>query len=241
MQVSCMDRSPIATHAILFFETGGYGSSGGSFATIHPVEAQQNGQTVIKAGTPVTRRAVLEAMRSLVNDKVVPEITPAHVLAKGSGYVAWYRPPERRTVWVRNDKGERSGEVPLPGLIWIATRGSLSVFAYKGTDRPTAETALHQAPFLNVWKDGAVCLGNAALPKGKLATVPEAWEEMFFRSWFTHANTPKISKGKEGATAFFESLLNGDYKAFPQRKLLPIGKTLGAEFAATVMGRKKAR
>lgn len=230
MELHCMDRSPRATTAILLYG-GKYNESG--FVTVHPV-ATENGVPVIKPGTPATRQGLAEALREVADDAVPPELFPAHILAKGADHLVWYRPPSRQKVWVRSNElgGERNAEVPVPGLIWLAlpARGNCRVFAYKGSDRPDTETVLHQAPFFNVWDSGEVCTGSADIPQGPAALVPENWEAMFFNSWFSHPNTPRLTKGKEGAYVLWERLLSGKHRVFPQTKLYSIKKQLGDVF-----------
>lgn len=236
MQLDCADRSPEPRAAVLLYGA----NNGGGFATVHPVTMEE-GVPVIKAGTPATRQGLLTALRELTDDRLAPELLPGHILAKGIDHLIWYRPPSRRTIWVKAEElGQRSGEIPIPGLIWLVKplSGGCSIFAYQGDDRPTAETQLCQAPFFNVWESGGICTGNAEVPRGPEALVPENWENMFFKSWFTHPNTPKIVRGKQGAYTFIKELLDGKRKVFPKAKLLPIKRTLGTEFKSMFGGRK---
>lgn len=242
MQVHNMgtNSTPVLREAILLYGTG---SNAYSFATVHPVEQGKKGSVpVIKAGTPVSKNGLLEALRILVDDQEVLEFPPAHVLAKGTGYLVWYRPPQRRTIWIDAEElgGKHTVEVPVPGLIWIAKplQKSCYVFAYHGAERPDGNTVLCQAPFFNVWNSGQICEGNADVPSGPAAMVPENWEAMFWNSWFTHPNTPRLVSGKEGAYRFWANFIKVKRRVFPQAKLLSLKVTLGQAFKTVVMGGK---
>jgi PRTRC genetic system protein B len=238
MQAHCADRSPVPGSAVLLYS----GTNGNGFATVHDV-VMEGDVPVIRAGTPASRQGLLSALRQLADDRLPPELIPAHILAKGIDHLVWYRPPSRQTIWVKAEAlgGERSGEVPMSGLIWLVNpmTGSCSIFAYEGEDRPNSETKLHQAPVFNVWQDGRICTGSAAVPKGAAALVPQNWEMSFWMSWFTHPNTPKIVRGKGSPHAFVKDLLDGKYKVFPQAKLLPIKRTLGREFNERFTGKQQ--
>ena len=70
----------------------------------------------------------------------------------------------------------------------MVTTKAWKVFAFKGRQRPDADTPLSVAPFFNVWQNGTICVGSARLPKGDQVHNHLAWEEAFFRSYFTHPN-----------------------------------------------------
>lgn len=209
------------------------------FVSIHDI-GERDGAAVVLPGVPATRQALRSAMQSLMAEKFVPEILPAHVLSKGHDHLVWYRLPCKRKVWFKCDKlgGEVSAEVPHPGIVFIAIDDELHLFAYKGKDRPDASTQLFMAPYFNVWSPGKVCIGNCDHPKGDAALDAGAWESMFYNSWFTHPNVQKLVKARKGAYAFWKELLDGKHEKFPQAALLPLDVTLGDAFAK-VMGAQK--
>ena len=134
--------------------------------------------------------------------------------------------------------GARTGRVPCPGLIFIVTNKAWKVFAYKGRQRPGAGTPMFVAPFFNVWNTGNICVGNARLPKGDRSHQSEAWEEAFFRSYFTHPNihTPRgLTRYRAGAFALWRDLLDGRFARFPTRLLVSTGRTLGEIFEAAIL------
>jgi PRTRC genetic system protein B len=116
------------------------------------------------------------------------------VLAEGSGFFVWYSKPQARQVWFDcKELGARTGRVPCPGLVFVVTTKAWKVFAYKGRQRPDADTPLFVAPFFNVWQNGDDLRRECPRAERRSGTQPAAWEEAFFRSYFTHPNihTPR--------------------------------------------------
>jgi len=234
MKVHNGDHAPTLSSAILLYKKSGPQGNGGAFATVHPVRTDDAGVSTIGPGTPASRQGVLAALRELAEDRIKPELIPAHILAKGSDHLVWYRPALKRVVWFRcKDLGERTALVPHPATLWLVNpaTGYCSVFALRDDTRPDKDTGLYQAPYYNVWDTGQICTGNAGVPKGAEALVPENWERMFYDSWFSHPNTPKLVRHKEGAMAFWKNLLDGKHRVFPKAKLLSARTTLGRQFA----------
>lgn len=233
MEVHNGDHAPKLESAILLYGASVVGKAGG-FATVHPVRTGQDGIYSIGPGTPASRQGLLAALRELATDRIKPELIPAHVLAKGADHMVWYRPAQKRTVWFKcKQLGERTALVPHPATLWLVNpvTGACKIFALRDDARPDENTVLYQAPYYNVWETGGICTGNAGVPKGPDALVPENWEKMFFNSWFSHPNTPKLVRHKEGTFAFWKNLLDGKHRVFPKTKLLPVRTTLGQQFA----------
>ena len=233
MEVHNADRTPQMKAAILLYGTDGYGNAS-SFASVHTVTHSATGVPTIGHGTPASREGVLAVMRELVDDRIKPELIPANVLARGSDHLVWFRPALKRDVWFRcKELGERRALVPHPATLWLVnpSTGFCQIFALGDDQRPDAGAKLYQAPYFNVWDSGRICVGNAEVPKGAAALSPENWESMFFNSWFSHPNTNKLVRHREGTFAFLKNLLDGKHRSFPKRKLVPTKKTLGEEFA----------
>jgi PRTRC genetic system protein B len=160
-----------------------------------------------------------------------------HILAKGSDHLAWYCKPQKRQVWFKNDElgQDVSATTDHPGLVFIIGKGHWYVFAVKGNERPTSGTPLFVSPYLNVWKGGHICTGNIETPKGAMKFSTEAWEEAFFRSYFTHPNQHEkgaLTKYRGGIFALWRALMKG--RAFPTKSLVSSGETLGQAFERTV-------
>lgn len=217
-----------------------YSERGGQtvFASVHDIQTSKEGVATIEAGTPVSKTGLVKMMQSLVPEDYAPaELLGNHILAKGSDYLVWYCKPQKRHVWFKNDEigNEVSANCHQPGLVFITSKEDWHVFAVKGNKRPTSSTPLYVAPYLNVWAGGRICTGNIETPKGGLKFSTEAWEEAFFRSYFTHPNQHEngaLTKYRGGIFSLWRALMKG--RAFPTESLVRAGETLGKAFERTV-------
>lgn len=223
------------SHAILLYSER---SGQTVFASVHDIQTSKEGVATIEAGTPVSKTGLVKMMQALVPEDYAPaELLGNHILAKGSDYLAWYCKPQKRHMWFKNDEiGQGvSANSYQPGLVFITSKGEWYVFAVKGNKRPTSSTQLYVAPYLNVWAGGRICTGNIETPKGGLKFSTEAWEEAFFRSYFTHPNQHEkgaLTKFRGGIFALWRALMKG--RVFPTESLVRAGETLGQAFERTV-------
>lgn len=240
MQVSATCTSArakeyVLSNAILLYRDGTYGDT--VFASVHDVKTK-NGAKSIEAGTPVSKGALTELLQTLApEDYAQPTLFGNHILSQGNGHLVWYCKPQKRQVWFKTEElgGEVSGMADLPGLVFFVTKTSWHVLAVKNRTRPMPGTPLYVSPFLNVWKGGKICTGNIATPEGAARFSTAAWEEAFFRSYFTHPNQHEpgaLTKFKGGIFALWKSLLKG--KKFSNDTLVPAKETLAQAFARTV-------
>lgn len=212
----------------------GYGNSP-AVASIHDVVPNKQGVPEIGSGRLMTRKALSELVRSITPEQSM-RLLPDRILASGVEGVMWWKKPSTENVWFNTNKdrdqiGMRCGRVPLPGLVFVTSRGTLKVFAVKGDSKPTATTPLYQAPFYNVDKAGNVCRGNAAMPTESSTIDIDGYEKGFFQSRFTHPNVhiqSELSRYRGGAAALWRSLLSGKRSLFPEKSLVPMGVTLEA-------------
>jgi len=238
VQAACVSGSQkvygMSNAILLYSERGGQTV----FASVHDVSMSKEGVAKIEAGTPVSKAGLVKMMQSLVPEDYAPaELLGNHILAKGSDYLVWYSKPQKRHVWFKNDEigHEVSANCHQPGLVFITSKEDWHVFAVKGNKRPTSSTPLYVAPYLNVWAGGRICTGNIETPKGGLKFSTEAWEEAFFRSYFTHPNQHgkgALTKYRGGIFSLWRSLMKG--RAFPTESLVRAGETLGKAFERTV-------
>jgi len=211
------------------------GGQGSALATLHHVH-HVNGEAVIGAGQPMTPGKAIELSRALLKRAAHGGFLPENVLYLDGELIVWWEPPARRHVAFRVDQGhadllggqERGEAVPHPGLVFAASSRVWCVWAVKGCKRPTPETALYQAPYFNVNGQGQICQGSVPRPEGTAIEKIGAWNDAFFRSYFTHPNvTGKLVKHPGGAYAFWRDMLDGRFERFPQRVLAPVKTTLG--------------
>lgn len=226
------DSTLALTQAILLYK----GRSGGVLATVHGIE-DVDGEPVIGAGQAVTPRAATEMARVLCKGVAHGGFLPETVLYLDGDLIVWWLPPAQRHVVFRVGAehaeafggAERGETVPHPGLVFAASSRIWRVWAVKGRARPTPASAIYQAPYFNVDKHGNVCQGSAQVPNGTTAEKLGAWNDAFFRSYFTHPNVArKLVAYRGGVYRFWHDLLDSKHGSFPQRALVATGTTLGA-------------
>lgn len=208
--------------ALLLYRAKG---NGAIYATQHAARIVDE-RPVLLPGTPVTLDGLAEfadlagrrtSYRGFVHERVVylaPKV------------LAWWTPACTRRVWFQHNGklAQRSGDCKHPPLVFVASRGAWRVYALRENARPDASTPLYQAPYFNVWSDGRICVGNADTPEAINSESIKPYEDAFFRSRFTHANTDKLIKGRGGAVRLWTTLLDG--ADFPLHQLIDAKLTL---------------
>lgn len=238
IEASCMSSTQkeyqMSNAILLYRENAGQAV----FASVHDIKTSKEGVATIKAGTPISKTGLLEMMQTLVPENFAPaELLGNHILAKGGNHLVWFCKAQKRQVWFKNDEigQDVNANTQHPGLVFIIGKGHWYVFAVKGNKRPTLSSPLYVAPYLNVWAGGRICTGNIETPKGRMKFSTEAWEEAFFRSYFTHPNIHKkgaLTIYRGGIFALWRALMKG--RSFPTESLVPAGETLGQAFERTV-------
>jgi PRTRC genetic system protein B len=231
--MSATEKIYSLSNAILLYREHG----NAVFASVHDIEVNKGGKASIMAGTPVSKTALVEMLKTLAPEDYAPaELTGSHILAKGNDHLVWYSKPKKRQVWFQCEKlGNVSAQTDHPGLVFIVSRDEWFVFAVKSRARPTPSTKLYQAPYFNVWSSGKICTGNVEFPKGAAKFDTEAWEAAFFRSYFTHPNVHekgKLTIYRGGPFSLWRALMKG--RVFPTESLVPAGIRLGDAFERMV-------
>lgn len=150
-----------------------------------------------------------------------------YVNQQGNGYAVWYTPPQEVSLFFIDKLNIPSGIFKIPAMVWKANADRLAVYAVKGKTKPTAQTPLCHAPYLNVYNSGQVCMGTVHIAISKsecLEDFMRLWEQYFFNSYFSHTISGNNST-KTNTTTLWHSLA-GTSKDFPQDELLKIGYTL---------------
>jgi PRTRC genetic system protein B len=204
-------------------------------ATVHNIE-DVAGEAVIGPGRAMSARDAHTLAASLCRHAVPGGFLPETALFIQGDTLLWWVPPARRHIAFRTPEhagqmggAERGETVSHPGLVFAASPRFWRVWAVKGAKRPTPATALYQAPYFNVNSQGCICQGNVTVPEGATADRIGAWNDAFFRSYFTHPNHPgKLVRYHGGAYAFWRDMLDGKYKRFPERVLIDLKMSLGA-------------
>ena len=212
------------------------GASGGALATVHEIE-HIDGEPVIGAGRAMTPRSALALARALLERAAHGGFLPDNVLFMAGDLMLWWLRPGLRHISFKVSErdasllggADRGESVAHPGLVFAASSREWRVWAVKGSRRPAPETPLFQAPYYNVDARGHVCQGSAPRPDGTAAEKIEAWNDAFFRSYFTHPNvSAKLVAYKGGAFAFWRDMLDRRFGRFPERVLVPMNQTLGS-------------
>lgn len=205
-------------HALMIYRDGNE-----SFVTLHEIRDGVPGPA-----QPLTVDFVAELTKGLFRN-AGPEIFPEAVLARTADMFAWWTPAQTRTMFFAAADGKMSdlnGLIfPQPALVWRVRGGSLSVRALKQDRRPIGSTALHVAPFWNVYENGSVCLGSTVTPqRGEVSSYRE-WESAFYSSAFTHPiGAQRLTTLKGGFHSMWSALAGKEQ--FPARYLVDAKQTL---------------
>jgi PRTRC genetic system protein B len=206
-----------------------------SFASIHDVKnvgSAGEPRLAIMAGSPTTKEALIQALGSLADEyAITTDIIPTQVLSFSQLHLMWWVPAAKRHVYFKsNGVGRVSKVVAHPPLVFYVAKAGWRVFALKANKRPTGTTKLFQAPYFNLYEDGSVCVGSAAIPPNCTIASISQWEEAFFKSEFTHINDVHVKRTNDpkSDTAFWKDYLESDLDKFPPNMLVPYGDCVGA-------------
>lgn len=183
------------------------------------------------AGKPLRKETLIKLMTVLSQsnkqiDSSIYGTIPDNVLycdtRIGKEKLVWYHKPEERFLFFNEDLEIPNGRMLVPGLVYIAERKQLSMYAFKGS-KPKKQ--LFAAPFMNT-SETYVCLGNSKVQYPEERTfgnIIEYWETMFWKSEFSHILGDNPCLGNL-STITKDCISNGT--AFPQDMLKPVKITL---------------
>lgn len=198
------------------------------YATVHEVEIVRNAPHLLP-GRPMGLAELSQFVEAAQAATAYRGFLDPHLLYVAPNMMAWWHPAAHHMTWFKSDQpiGERQGVVPHPALVFVAREHDWYVFALASNERPGPSTALHVAPYFNVWEDGGICTGNVQLPDTPTPEGLRTYENAFFRSRFTHPNQPRICKYKGGGHALWAHLLDHpEVTDFPTNTLLQQKETL---------------
>jgi PRTRC genetic system protein B len=150
-----------------------------------------------------------------------------HQNLQANGYAVWYTPPQEVSLFFIDKLDIPSGRFKIPAMVWKANAERLAVYTVKGKSKPTVQTPLCHAPYLNVYHSGQVCMGTVHIAISKSECLEDfisRWEQYFFNSYFSHSISGNNST-KNNTTELWRSLA-GTGNEFPQDELLKIGYTI---------------
>ena len=224
------------TGAILLYSAAQrYSSANGvTFASMHEVAnvgTDKKPNLQVMPGSPITKDGLIQALGKLAEEYLFDiELFPETLLSNSPKHLLWWKPAGNARVFFRcKELGQISAVVPHPALVFCIMNGRWSVHALAESKRPTLHSPLHRAPYFNVWDDGNICVGSAAVPDRPTPSSIPAWEKAFFESEFTHTNghIRKVAHPR-GEYAFWREMLDGVYTEFPVEMLVPANLALAS-------------
>ncbi len=198
-------------------------------ATIHKIKDGQ-----LQSGQPLDMKALRSIFeRNAKGDTLTDcEFIPESILAKGPSSLVWWKPAHVAPIFFQGDNAKLRGisgmKVSHPSLIFRTNGKSLTVFALKGSERPTLKTKLYEPPYWNIFDSRDVCLphGGSIAPKNAELPSIDAWQSVFFDSSFSHPGGGGGTKFPGGHNALWLYLAKRRKKRFPDWSLLPTKNTL---------------
>ena len=238
----------LTTRRALFFHCAGDRLA---LLTHHAVTPGENNEPVIMPGRPISPEDELALIDLLIGkgQKRGISVYPANLLSHDTGHMAWWMPPLVRPMHLRTPDGVLATiETRWPSLVGIVVNRKLYLVAVAGDQRPDASTPVFHCPLPNIYEDGSVCTGSAAIPNGfTLESLPE-WDAVITGTAFTHtnhANTLREPEAKRGrgrkkpeardADAAFWRERHGEDALCPEGACNPLGINLG-DYLAMIAG-----
>lgn len=216
--------------ALVFYENNGLDKD----VYIEHFDMDHNGNPI--NAHPLTVKEAAKLVKALRVEKEEAFLKPKGILPtnilhinpnKDNGTVLWYSKKQQRDLYFVDELEIPRGKANLPPMLWNANKNSLSVFALTSDRRPTEKTNLCFAPFLNIYKNGNVCMGTVSIDIEKSESLEQfilLWENYFFNSYFSHLidNHNPINGN---CTSLWKDLIESD-KPFPLDVLKKNNKTL---------------
>lgn len=208
------------------------------YATVHEVDIDADGSPLILAGRPMTRASLRKWTRLANNDTGLQLLAP-NVIARNRDTLVWWTPPVRRTtLFDLNDSARKGRElatigkriarpIPYPSLVFAASAGNLTVFAFDGAERPTADTELCHAPILNIYENGTLCWGSVQRPPLDHPDVIALHEDAVFSSWGRNTNFQDRMPCPGGLVGLLDRLAGDPDAVFPTDMMVPVTNTAG--------------
>lgn len=135
--------------------------------------------------------------------------------------LVWWEPAGARQMSFSNSLKIPSGEVRVPGMVYVWKNKLMHVFMVKTNRKPTIDTDLYAAPFMNVGGEGSVCLGSTKTDTSKCLTWEDAAHTLstgFWQSEFTHSNAGVLFK--DNINLLWKEMVNDPTKKFPKQHLV---------------------
>lgn len=225
-------RCELSAAVLLYRETGrnAYSTdgSGMSMATIHDICLDAQQRPLIQAGRPMNKDDLRKLTTELQDSQGRETVRwlDNSMLAMGGDRMIWWTPAQSVPMFFKTNTFDGKGICPVPPMVWMWVEGDgLYIYALRDNERPGQQTQLYQAPLMNIWARGKVCIGNAVLPPKETRWEPASWHAFMWGSNFTHPNfteADRLTKGIE-PTEFWRNQLAKPSKVFPKNRLVKVG------------------
>jgi PRTRC genetic system protein B len=190
----------------------------------HEMRETDQGVT-LTPGVAVNLSDVKVLVDTLYGQDVDGSFIDRDVFYMGSHVVGWVVPAKN---WLLNFnvRGVKfSLNAPLPNIAIVCNGENFLACAVKERF-VTGDTDCFHAPLMNFYANGGMCFGSVQKPTSSPKENRQVWEDVIFKSYFSHTSHSKVIKQKdtsnEGYITLFKSL--SDKTAFPVGKLSPMGK-----------------
>jgi len=166
------------------------GSKEVTCATQHTIKKDMT----LSIGTTVSADHLIDKVSKLksANKNNHSQLLPSNLLLDTTENMVWHKPRFIADMWFRLSfkKQMQRLRVEWPPLLFCVDKASrsLSVYALGTNTRPTDKTRLYNAPFMNLDRNGRLCLGTSTLPKEFDYSSLSGCEETLINSQFTHTN-----------------------------------------------------
>lgn len=182
----------------------------------------------LNAGKPLTEES-LRAIFKVLNSKFIDfdmnfgfkGMIPKNVIKflTDEKKIIWYSPSGMKKLFFSDKLEIETSYYPIPTLLWKLDNNSLFVYALDSIPK-SLDSPVYNAPFLNVYESGSICMGNVSFTNDSLdyEEIMKVAEAAFFNSYFTHTNSNKILK--ENIVDFMKEMKAKDVQKFNVRKLV---------------------
>lgn len=199
------------------------------YATAHDLVPGPRGAVDFGPAEPVTD-SFLRTLAGGLGTEIPLDFLPDTILYRTGELIAWWVPAQHRTMFFAEHLKQlqpASGKLaPHPALVFVASRSRLWVRALKRNQRPTQDTRLHVAPYMNTYANGGVCLGTMPIPRSVGVTAMGRWVDAFFNSSFTHlVGASRLTTHPKGVDGLWVELA-GSKKQFPVKHMTEAHQTL---------------
>lgn len=185
VQITIYERNVVSKESTFYIEQERIKNVGGKYIGL--------GKTSM---TKTTAHYIKKAGKDIkISENEFTDIIPENVIFFNDKFVVWYSPEKVRRLIISHDN-IKTGEYTCPGTIFCldTTSNTLKVFSSK--EKPdTLNKKYYYSPYLNVYSDGDVCMGNVKIKEElPLQEKIKKFEKGFFESMFNtehNVNTKK--------------------------------------------------